>query len=543
VTGDGRDDRTAAVLLAGCAVAALFALLPAGDARNAVRVALTVALGVAVAVAVRRRRPPYPLPWWLLAGAMWSAAAGETLVGWYAQTSGGVRFPSLADAFFLLCDALVGVAVYLVTTHRQPARARGALVEGLVVTAAVALVVGVYVIEPAARSASLTRTQQTMLTVYPSIDLLVAVVAARLVFAAGVRHRASVLIAGGTACALLADITMSVDTVDGPYPVGAPAEAVWLVAFLLFAVAAWDARMADATEPDAGEARTPFRARVAVLGVAAMAPIVVSLAPAANRVEVRSIAATSAVLMLLVLVRLYESTSDLAAMRAETDRTHHAEELARRQTQFATMAAHELRTPLTSLRGSLTTLARGALPEEHREELLAIALRQSDRLARLVADLDVVVQSENGGLPVVAEPVDVGAIAREAVSSLGADAAARVRVDAGDVRAIADAGRLAQVFVNLVRNALQYTSGAVVVSAANAGGSVVVDVADEGPGLEPEVAGAAFERFGLRDSAATGGFGVGLWIVRELTTAMGGSVSYGTRPGGGAVFTVTLPGA
>jgi signal transduction histidine kinase len=260
----------------------------------------------------------------------------------------------------------------------------------------------------------------------------------------------------------------------------------------------------------------------------------------ADRVRVWSVAASSTVLLALVFVRLYLVVAEDSALRARQD-------LVERQTQFATMAAHELRTPLTSLRGSLGTLqrARGAgLPVPDQEELVQMAVRQADRLARLCADLDVIVQSDVGAVAVTHDRVVVRAVAEDVVASLGATALRRTSIAVpDDVTATADPDRLAQVLDNLVRNALRHAPGSPVrIGAVRDGASVHVDVADDGPGLSPEVAAGAFELFRLRDGDATGGFGIGLWIVHELVTAMAGEVSYdGSR--GGARFRVTLPAA
>jgi signal transduction histidine kinase len=152
------------------------------------------------------------------------------------------------------------------------------------------------------------------------------------------------------------------------------------------------------------------------------------------------------------------------------------------------------------------------------------------------------VRSTSGGHDVVRERVDVADVVRDVVLAAGAGPRAEVAVPDALV-ADADAGRLRQVLDNLVRNALQHAPGSAVrIAAEEVGGTVVVEVADDGPGLPPTVEREAFQRFRLRGHDATGGFGIGLWIVFELVTAMNGEVAYdGSR--GGALFRVTLPRA
>lgn len=537
------------VLALGTAAALAYQTFPAGDPRNVARAVLDLTAALAIAAAIRRRRPAYATPWWFFAAAPVAAAVGDAIQAYYATTPGGLPFPSLADAAYLCIQPCLGVGLYLIARRLLPGRQVAAVLESLVVVVAAGLVLGAFVVAPVARDAALTQTQQAVSLVYPSMDLLLLLVAIRLLFAVSVRRVALVLVVTGTAAALLADVWYSVATVNMTYHPGSPIESVWLMTFVLFAAAAWDPRVGRAADPPEDVTGSRANRRLAVLAVAAMAPVVVVLAPDAGRAQnLVSMAATSAVLMLLVLARLYGTASEVSTLLGERERNQHAEELSQRQTQFATMAAHELRTPLTALRGSLTTLHRadGAVPAEVRDELLRMALRQTDRLERICADLDVIVGSTDGTFSVTREPVDVRAVASDVVGALGPDAVRRTTVSvdettAEEVVAEADPDRLAQVLANLVRNAVQHTAGPVLVTATRSGGLVVLQVLDEGPGLDPAFAEAAFERFAPRGEGATGGLGIGLWIVRELVVAMGGTVSYDARLGGGAAFRVVLP--
>lgn len=148
--------------------------------------------------------------------------------------------------------------------------------------------------------------------------------------------------------------------------------------------------------------------------------------------------------------------------------------------------------------------------------------------------------------------VDLGALARDAVSDAGATAQERtISLDAGAATVLGDPHQLAQVLANLLRNALVHTpSGTPVdVSVARDGEEACVTVRDHGPGL-PLGAGedpaALFERFWRAESArgrtrGAGGAGLGLAIVAGVVARHGGSVAAGNASGGGAVFTVRLP--
>jgi signal transduction histidine kinase len=226
-----------------------------------------------------------------------------------------------------------------------------------------------------------------------------------------------------------------------------------------------------------------------------------------------------------------------------------SERLRRRQQQFATVAAHELRTPITALLGSLATLERlcgsGRLtPQEL--ELLSASTRQARRLARLVEDLILVAREASGGIPINATAIDVGATIEGVVADLDHLGTERVYIDVTPgLRAWADPDRLAQVLTNLVRNALQYSppQAAVEVAASNGPGIVQIAVSDGGPGIAPDKLPELFDRFGERGSGQDAGLGVGLWIVRELLTAMHGTVWVEQNAQGGSTFCIAIPAA
>jgi signal transduction histidine kinase len=521
------------------AVAALFLVAP-DSAQRALRAAIDLGAGAAVLVALRVRKPEHATPWRLLGSGLCFAALGDTAALYYEHVAQEPPpFPSLADAGYLLTAPFFGAAILLVARHHGPGRYAGTLLDAGIVATAFGLIGTVFVTSPHLAAGTFTETQEAIAMTYPSMDVVVLTLAALLLYRC--RSAPLAILTSAFAVLLATDVAFLVTTVEGSYRIGSLVDAGWLLTAALVAAAAWHPAMEGIGDPvpESADSDRLGRGRVALLFGAGLAfPLVLSRAARFETRDVPGAVFGSSVLLVLIFIRLYLITRDLAALRARRD-------LAERQTQFATMAAHELRTPLTALRGSLSTLQRArGLPDEHKDELVSMALRQSERLGRLSRDLEVVVHSEAGGLAVDREPVAVADVARDAVAALGAQAAARTKVDVpGSVTADADADRLAQVLDNLLRNALQHAPGsAVSVTAEEVAGTVVLEVADDGPGLPAEMNGAAFERFRLRGTDATGGFGLGLWIVRELVTAMGGDVAYdGSR--GGAIFRVTLRAA
>jgi two-component system OmpR family sensor kinase len=222
--------------------------------------------------------------------------------------------------------------------------------------------------------------------------------------------------------------------------------------------------------------------------------------------------------------------------------------------QFVADASHELRTPLTSIRGFAELFRQGAVADE--AELARVMRRIEDEAARmgvLVDDLLLLARLDQRR-PLERRPVDLAALARDAVDDAQAVAPSRsltldVRTDSAIV--VGDELRLRQVLGNLVGNALTHTppTAAVTVRVSDRAdetgvGSVVLEVADEGPGLPEADAARVFERFYRADPSRTrdqGGTGLGLSIVASLAEAHGGSVEVDTAVGAGATFRVVLP--
>lgn len=213
--------------------------------------------------------------------------------------------------------------------------------------------------------------------------------------------------------------------------------------------------------------------------------------------------------------------------------------------------AHELRTPLATLDGYLEGLEDGVVePEAGTWRLLR---RETARLNRMVGDLQDLWRAEAGDLPLRLEPVDVSAVARDAVDRAKAAPGSHepdVRLEAPDgLLAVVDRDRLAQILDNYLSNALRYApeGSPVVVRVADRPGEIVVAVSDRGPGLTAEQRASVFERFYRIDpsrSRALGGAGIGLAIARALAEAMRGRVwAESDGPGRGSTFFVAVPRA
>jgi signal transduction histidine kinase len=173
---------------------------------------------------------------------------------------------------------------------------------------------------------------------------------------------------------------------------------------------------------------------------------------------------------------------------------------------------------------------------------------QTDRLIGLVDDLLVVSRVEAGALTLTPEDTEVAPFLDRLVKALGEEAA-RIDIVAGEgapTRIVVDDRRLAQVLTNLVHNAVKFSpapSPVTLAWSAPAEGVVSFSVTDEGGGIDADELERIFDRFHQteRSIAHTEGFGLGLYITKLLTEAMGGWIDVASTVGEGTTFTVTLP--
>ena len=213
--------------------------------------------------------------------------------------------------------------------------------------------------------------------------------------------------------------------------------------------------------------------------------------------------------------------------------------------------AHELRTPLTTLRSHLEALIDGVW--EASPERLKGLHEETLRLGRLVEDLSSLSRYEQGSLELKKEPLRAAELASAVVAlwqepfrRKGVSLELRAGVSEAGLIVWADREKLTQVLTNLLNNALSFTppGGQVAVSLRGEAGAVELAVEDTGCGIPPEDLPHVFERFYRADPSRardTGGFGIGLSIVREIVRAHGGTVEARSAPGRGSEFRVILP--
>ena len=245
------------------------------------------------------------------------------------------------------------------------------------------------------------------------------------------------------------------------------------------------------------------------------------------------------------------------ARRHEWQLAKHKQELAEQaslaKTRFLATLGHEVRTPMTGVLGMSELLLASELDDRQRGYTQSIR-RAGEHLLRLVNDALDLARIEAGRLELQVQPLDLQqpldavrglteplAQRRGLAFSLHSGASARTRVT-GDVL------RLRQILLNLLGNAIKFTSDGQVrlrVEMGEGGSGICFDVCDTGPGINPEQRKRLFRRFeqadGARTAARYGGSGLGLAICRELAVAMGGTIEVESTPGTGSCFSVRLP--
>nr|WP_225953759.1 HAMP domain-containing sensor histidine kinase [Kibdelosporangium phytohabitans] len=209
--------------------------------------------------------------------------------------------------------------------------------------------------------------------------------------------------------------------------------------------------------------------------------------------------------------------------------------------RFVADVSHELRTPLAAMTAVTDVLDEEA-PHltEHAGKAASLVSQGTRDLTRLVNDLMEVSRFDSGTATLAVEDVDV---AEAITATLRARRWSDVVTAFEPVTTRLDPRRLDVVVANLVGNALKHGSAPVSVALRGEPGWVVVEVADRGPGLDPQVLPQVFDRFYKADTARTRseGSGLGLAIAWENARLHNGTITAGNRPDGGAVFTLRLP--
>ncbi len=225
----------------------------------------------------------------------------------------------------------------------------------------------------------------------------------------------------------------------------------------------------------------------------------------------------------------------------------------RMKNEFVAVVSHELRTPLTSIRGSLGLLAGGVAGElpPRAATMIDIALKNSERLVRLINDILDIEKIESGKMVFKMQPVALDDLVRQTIEANRGfgqqyDVTIELTATLPSVQVYVDPDRMTQVFTNLISNAVKFSPAGSKVEVAigrDPQGRVRVTVTDHGPGIPIEFREWIFQKFAQADSSNTrqqGGTGLGLSISRAIVERHGGQIGFVTATGVGTTFYVDL---
>jgi signal transduction histidine kinase len=220
------------------------------------------------------------------------------------------------------------------------------------------------------------------------------------------------------------------------------------------------------------------------------------------------------------------------------------------QERVVSIVGHDLRSPLSAITSSAAMLLKGGNLGERESKAVARIARSSDRMARMIRDLlDYARTRGDARLPVARQPLNLRHLCRHIIEDMEAahpTRQVRLRAEACDCHGEWDPDRVAQLLTNLVTNALVYSPEGTPVDVAltDDGDAVVLEVHNEGNPIPEHIRETLFNPFTrgeMNDERASGGLGLGLYIVQQIARAHGGRVSVRSDRSGGTTFTVRLP--
>lgn len=445
-----------------------------------------------------------------------------------------VPYPSLADVFYVAGYPVVGVGMLLLPHVRLRSLERVRLV--------LDTFVGTFALIAIAWTMHLSRyvsldgwsLEAFLDAFYPVTDLLL--LAALLVMSLRpsrytMDHRMAAL-AAGVVMMSAADIIYLEQVATDTYVDGGFVDAIWLLGYTGFALAGFLSRRRPQLRDSATRPMSLWQLAAPYLLVGALFLAAASQVVGDDAID-PLLAWSAGIVAGLVFLR------QAVAIR-ENRRL-----IERQRDELVASISHELRTPLTAVTGFTQLLREGGMSPQEQQEMLEIVDTQAQHVNRIVVDLIAVARGKVGGAPPEPTTFDIATLVSESVT-MSALRDSEVSVDAERGLFVrADRSRMAQVAVNLLTNAQRYGRRRILVTARRVEDYVQVSVHDDGEGVPRRFHDSIWERFergAHRLDATVPGSGIGLYVVRSLVEAHGGTVWYQRSDRlGGACFTFALP--
>ena len=295
-----------AYLLLGVLATGAYFLLPSQAAQHTLHLLLVVSAIAAIVTGVRTHRPIQPLPWYLFACALLMSILGFVTYGYY-ETVLDIEAPltTLADAFFIASYPCAAAGLLLIQSQRL-VRDRASFVDPIIVAVGFGMLAWVFLMKPYAEDPSLTVIERLVSITYPLMDVLLLAVVVRLLLVPGGRPPAYYPLSAGLVLLLTFDAAYAATILAGTYQTGGLLDALELLSYVLFGVAALHPSMANFSETVLyPETKLTWRRLVLLAAASLMAPGVLALEAARGEtIDVPLIVGGSGVLFLLVLARV-----------------------------------------------------------------------------------------------------------------------------------------------------------------------------------------------------------------------------------------------
>ncbi len=486
--------------------------------------------------------------WRLMAIALLAETIGDITQAIYEVALHQAPYPSLADPFYLAFYPLVLLALFVATTRTK---LLGTTLDGATIVIGGGAVVWYFVIGPTAIQGGQSALSMGVSMAFPVGDLFLLAGLAAVLLRQSPRtlRRPLKLITAAVGLGILADVLYASGQLHGTYHAGDWVNTLYVLEFATFALAALSQRPVREQQPTVlVEDTRQFRSRASwlpYLSVAVGLGVLLGVEWGASFFPDVSLVLIVIVLSALVSVRQYLAQRELVQVEQALRESERVKD------EFLSVVGHELRTPLTSIRGSLGLLEGGVLGElpQDAANMVAVAVINTDRLVRLINDILDIERMAAGRLSL--DPAEINAVelVKQSIQVVQATAdAAQVilHTDCDQVTVLADSDRIIQVLVNLLGNAIKFsTAGSTVtVTVTHEQHGALFSVKDAGRGIPADRLESVFERFrqvNASDAREKGGTGLGLPIARGIVKQHGGRMWAESHDGQGSTLRFTLP--